>query len=130
MTKIRIKATGEIKIVPNYVTISVEDCDSRGVPLIYSLEEIEILDKEGHIIPVPNDKTKIEFITDWEKIRIETAMKIHSHLIEHYNGTDARYSWNDIESMAVEKANAFVEQLKEKVLKANAFVEQFKETTL
>lgn len=64
MTKIKIKATGEIKFVPDYVTISVVDCDSRGVPLIYSLEEIEIVDEGGNIIPVPNDKTKIEFITD------------------------------------------------------------------
>lgn len=116
MTKIRIKATGEIKLVPDYVTISVEDCDSRGVPLTYSLEEIEIIDERENIISVPNDKTKIEFITDWEKIRIETAMKIHYHLIEHFNKTGARYSWDDIESMAVEKANAFVEKLKEKVL--------------
>lgn len=116
MTKIRIKATGEIKLVPDYVTISVEDCDSRGVPLTYSLEDIEIIDEGENIISVPNDKTKIEFITDWEKIRIETAMKIHSHLIEHYNGTDARYSWNDIESMAVEKANVFIKKLKETAL--------------
>jgi ADP-dependent phosphofructokinase/glucokinase len=116
MTKIRIKATGEIKLVPDYVTISVEDCDSRGVPLTYSLEDIEIVDEGGNIISVPNDKTKIEFITDWEKIRIETAMKIHSHLIEHYNGTDARYRWGDIEKMAIEKAKTFIEKLKETAL--------------
>lgn len=130
MTKIRIKATGEILLVPDYVMIDVDYCDSNGIPMRFSLEDIEIINEGENIISVPNDKTKIEFITDWEKIRIETAMKIHSHLIEHYNETGARYSWNDIESMAVEKANAFVEKLKEKILKANAFVEQFKETTL
>lgn len=116
MTKIKIKATGEIFLVPEYVTIDVDYCDSNGIPMRFSLEDIEIIDEGRNIISVPNDKTKIEFITDWEKIRIETAIKIHSHLIEHYNGTDARYSWNEIESMAVEKANVFIEKLKETAL--------------
>lgn len=116
MTKIRIKATGEIKLVPDYVTISVEDCDSRGVPLTYSLEDIEIVDEGGTICLTPNKETSAKFIPDFENIRLQSAMLIHTHLIENYSAHQAHYRWCDIEKMAIEKANAFIEKLKETTL--------------
>ena len=47
MKKIRVKSTGTIYIVPDYVTISVEECNSYGTPLSFSLDEIEILDEDN-----------------------------------------------------------------------------------
>ena len=47
MKKIRVKSTGAIYIVPDYVTISVEECNSSGSPLFFSLDEIEILDEDN-----------------------------------------------------------------------------------
>lgn len=66
--KIKIKKTGEIKIVQGYARVPVEDCDSYGNPLEYSLDEIELIQPSESGI-------------DWRKFKANAIVEITKSVI-------------------------------------------------
>lgn len=66
--KIKIKETGEIKIVADYARVQVEDCDSYGTPLEYPLDEIELLQQTESNI-------------DWIKFKANAIVEIAKSII-------------------------------------------------
>lgn len=66
--KVKIKKTGEIKIAADFARVQVEDCDSYGNPLEYSLDEIELLQPTGSGI-------------DWRKFKANAIVEITKSII-------------------------------------------------
>lgn len=113
--KVRIKKTGEIKIVSDYAMVSVEDCDSYGNPLEYKLDEIEIIQEESK----KNDNKKLDKEKDWEVIRINAAISAMQGLLSNPNfvktddyGRKGRFNSKEYSDFAIYYANALVEDLK------------------
>lgn len=112
MTKIRIKKTGEVKIVPEYARIQVEDCDSYGNPLEYNLDEIEIIG-ERRIFESYS-------VVNWQQVKMQSAIAAmqaqlaNPELLEcvtSYDLIDGNAS-ERVAKMAVKYAHALVEELK------------------
>lgn len=102
--KIKIKETGEIKIVADYARIQVEDCDSYGTPLEYPLDEIELLQ------PTKSD-------IDWIKFKANAIVEIAKSIIssdvvikELCRGTDIHTS-KFIAGVASEVVDELMKQL-------------------
>ena len=43
--KVKIKATGEIANIADYSTVRLDKCDSYGVPIDYTFDEVEIINE-------------------------------------------------------------------------------------
>ena len=113
--KVRVKKTGEIKIVADYARVSVEDCNSYGDPLEYSLDEIEIVQGEDK----KADNKKMDTGKEWEEIRIKAAIAAMQGILSNQNfvksddyGNKKRYSASECSEYAIRYANALVEDLK------------------
>lgn len=64
--KVRIKKTGEILEVAEYAKVAMDVCDSYGNPLVYGLDEIEIIG-ERHIF-------ESHSVVDWQQVKIQAAI--------------------------------------------------------
>lgn len=109
--KVRIKETGEVKIVCDYSRIQVEDCDSYGNPQEYKLDEIEIIQDEF----IQEKKEG-----DWNDVRIKAAITAMQGVCSSKDMIDIAKSvalrsdtqWLAIARFCVYTANSIVEQLK------------------
>ena len=103
--KIKIKETGDIKIAADYARIQVEDCDSYGTPLEYTLDEIELLQPAESRI-------------DWTKFKANAIVEIAKSIIsseivikELCKGADI-YTSKLIAGFASEVVDELMKQLK------------------
>jgi hypothetical protein len=104
MTKIRIKKTGEVKIVPEYARIQVEDCDSYGNPLEYSLDEIEIVeDVSKRLCCKPS--------VDWKQVEIQASIGAMQVMLTKQ---DLQLFVEDIAEFSAKHARALVDELKKR----------------
>lgn len=116
--KIRVKSTGTIYIVPDYVTISVEECNSYGSPLTFSLDEIEILDEDKTALS--REQATLDYWTRLENQAAIAAMqgmlnnsllitgllkvnKSHEDIVAEVTGTAIRYAHALVEKMKEER---------------------------
>ena len=102
MTKIRIRKTGEVKIVPKYARIQVEDCDSDGNPLEYNLDEIEIVeDTSKRLYCKPS--------VDWKQVEIQASIGAMQVMLTKQ---DVQLFAEDIAEFSVKYARSLVDELK------------------
>lgn len=110
--KVRVKKTGEIKIVCDFARVQVEDCDSYGNPLEYSLDEVEIIQDEPTFQELKTER-------DWEQVRINAAIAAMQGMISNskyycnYDYGSARKDDTDrCAREAIRYANALIKELK------------------
>lgn len=96
--KARIKKTGEIVNLASYAKITLEQCDSWGNPIEMKPEEIELI----------QEPTKDEH---WQGIRERAAIAAMQGLLANPCRNRPSVS-NDYVKLAIDYANALVEQLK------------------
>lgn len=101
--KARIKATGEIVNVASYAKIQLEQCDSWGNPIEMKPEEIELI----------QEQTKDEH---WQDVRERAAIAAMQGILSApvIEGVDPNPSQKHIAELAVEQADALIEELKKK----------------
>lgn len=95
--KARIKKTGEIVNLASYATIALEQCDSWGNPIDVKPEEIELI----------QEPTEDEH---WQDVRERAAIAAMQGVMNFFGSID--YNRDTIAKLAVEQADALVEQLK------------------
>ena len=105
--KARIKKTGEIVNLASYATITLERCDSWGNPIELAPEEVELIQE-----PTEGEHLQIDDITDWDYYRIHAAIAAMQGVMNFFGSID--YNKETIAKLAVEQADALVEQLKSK----------------
>lgn len=118
MTKIRIKETGEIKIVADYVKVSVEDCNSYGNPFEYSLNEIEIIQDGSE----EDDNNQLDKEIDWEKFKIKASIAAMQGILSNPEfiesddyGNKRRLNAKECSDYATWYGNDLIETLKNKI---------------
>lgn len=97
--KVKIKKTGEIVNLADYAKITLDQCDSWGNPIELKPEEVELLqdiDEDEH----------------WQSIREQAAIAAMQGVMNFFGSID--YNRETIAKLAVEQADALVEQLKNK----------------
>lgn len=97
--KARIKATGEIVNIASYATVTLEQCNSWGNPIEMKPEEIELI----------QEPTEDEH---WQDVRECAAIAAMQGVMNFFGSID--YNRDTIARLAVEQADALIEQLKEK----------------
>lgn len=97
--KARIKATGEIINIASYAKIQLERCDSWGNPIELKPEEIELI----------QEQTKDEH---WQEVRERAAIAAMQGVMNFFGSLD--YNRETIAKLAVEQADALIEELKKK----------------
>ena len=97
--KARIKKTGEIVNLPSYTTITLAQCDSWGNPIEVKPEEIELI----------QEPTEDEH---WQDVRERAAIAAMQGTMNFFGSID--YNKETIAKLAVEQANALIEELKKK----------------
>ena len=99
--KARIKKTGEIINIAEYVKVVLESCDSYGDPLELGFDEVEILQDK------PDD-------IDWGQRRYEIVKNITNGLLVSYLNPNVYSSTriSDICRWAVSLADGIIEELK------------------
>lgn len=95
--KARIKKTGEIVNLASYATITLEQCDSWGNPIELAPEEVELIQ---------------EFSEDehWQDVRERAAIAAMQGVMDFFGSID--YNRETIAKLAVEQADALVEELR------------------
>lgn len=97
--KARIKKTGEIVNIAEYATIELEMCDSYGDPVCLNPEDIELIQEPTE------DK-------HWQDVRERTAIAAMQGVMNFFGSID--YNKETIAKLAVEQADALIEELKKK----------------
>lgn len=97
--KARIKKTGEIVNIAEYAKIALDKCDSWGNPIEMKPEEVELI----------QEQTEDEH---WQGVRIQAAIAAMQGVMNFFGSID--YNRETIARLAVEQADAIVEQLKKK----------------
>ena len=97
--KARIKKTGEIVNLASYATITLERCDSWGNPIELAPEEVELIQE------LSEDE-------HWQDVRERAAIAAMQGVMDFFGSID--YNRETIAKLAVEQADALVEQLKSK----------------
>lgn len=95
--KARIKKTGEIVNISEYATISLDQCDSWGCPIEVRPEDIELI----------QEQTEDEH---WQDVRERAAIAAMQGVMNFFGSID--YNRETIARLAVEQADALIEQLK------------------
>lgn len=98
--KARIKKTGEIVNLASYVKITLDQCDSWGNPIEMKPEEVELI----------QEPTEDEH---WQDVRERAAIAAMQGLLANPYRNRPSVS-NDYVELAIDYANALVEQLKKK----------------
>ena len=97
--KAKIKATGEIINIVSYAKITLDKCDSYGTPIEVRPEDVELIadaKEDGY----------------WQSVRIQAAIAAMQGVMNFFGSID--YNRETIARLAVEQADALIEQLKEK----------------
>ena len=97
--KARIKKTGEVVNLASYTTITLAQCDSWGNPIEVKPEEIELI----------QEPTEDEH---WQDVRERAAIAAMQGVMNFFGSID--YNRDTIAKLAVEQANALIEELKKK----------------
>lgn len=97
--KAKIRKTGEIVNIAEYATIELEMCDSYGDPVCLAPEDVEII----------QEQTVDEH---WQDVRERSAIAAMQGVMNFFGSID--YNKETIAKLAVEQADALIEQLKEK----------------
>ena len=97
--KARIKKTGEIINIASYARITLDKCDSYGTPIEVRPEDVELI-------------ANIEEDDYWQNVRIQAAIAAMQGVMNFFGSID--YNRETIARLAVEQADALIEQLKEK----------------
>ena len=98
--KARIKKTGEIVNLASYATITLEQHDSWGNPIDVKPEEIELI----------QEPTEDEH---WQDVRAHAAIAAMQGAMNFFGSID--YNRDTIAKLAVEQADALIEELKKKL---------------
>ena len=97
--KARIKKTGEIVNLADYAVITLDSHDSWGNPIEMKPEEVELI----------QEPTEDEH---WQDVRERAAIAAMQGIMNFFGSLD--YNRETIAKLAVEQADALIEQLKEK----------------
>jgi len=97
--KAKIKATGEIINIASYAKITLDKCDSYGTPIELKPEEIELI----------QEPTEDEY---WRDVRERAAIAAMQGVMNFFGSID--YNKETIAKLAVEQADALIEELKKK----------------
>lgn len=97
--KAKIKATGEIVNIAEYATIALEMRDSYGEPICLKPEDIELI----------QEQTVDEHCQD---VRERAAIAAMQGVMNFFGSID--YNRETIAKLAVEQADALIEELKTK----------------
>ena len=97
--KARIKKTGEIVNISEYSKIALEQCDSWGNPIEMKPEDIELI----------QEQTEDEH---WQHVRERAAIAAMQGIMNFFGSID--YNRDTIAKLAVEQADALIEELKQK----------------
>lgn len=95
--KAKIKATGEIINIASYAKITLDKCDSYGTPIEVRPEDVELIDN-------------VEEDDYWENVRVQAAIAAMQGVMNFFGSID--YNKGTIAKLAVEQADALIEQLK------------------
>lgn len=96
--KAKIRKTGEIVNISD-VKITLEQCDSYSNPVEVRLEEVELIQE-----PIEDEH--------WQDVRERAAIAAMQGVMNFFGSID--YNRDTIAKLAVEQADALIEQLKEK----------------
>lgn len=105
--KARIKKTGEIVNLASYATITLERCDSWGNPIELKPEDVELIQEQTE-----DKHWQMDNITDWDYYRIHAAIAAMQGVMNFFGSID--YNRETIAQLAVEQADALIEELKKK----------------
>ena len=97
--KAKIKATGEIINIASYAKIKLDKCDSYGTPIEVRPEDVELI----------QEQTEDEY---WQDIRERAAIAAMQGIMNFFGSID--YNRETIAKLAVEQADALIEELKKK----------------
>ena len=97
--KAKIKKTGEIVRIADYVTIALDYHDSYGNPIIFKPEDIELI----------QEQTEDEH---WQDIRERAAIAVMQGIMNFFGSID--YNKETIARLAVEQADALITELRKK----------------
>ena len=97
--KARIKKTGEIVNIAEYAKITLEQCDSYGNPIEVKPEDVELIQEQKE------DE-------HWQDVRERAAIAAMQGVMNFFGSID--FNKDTIAKLAVEQADALIEQLKEK----------------
>lgn len=96
--KVRIKETGEILNIADYDKVTVDKCDSYGVPLTFNYEDVEIITEDS----ISNKEI------DLEQRRFELVKSILSSIIRKLG-----YIGESTINMIIKQAYFIIQKLKE-----------------
>jgi hypothetical protein len=97
--KARIKKTGEIVNLANYTKITLDQYDTWGNPIEMKPEEIELI----------QESTEDEH---WQDVRERAAIAAMQGVMNFFGSID--YNRETIAKLAVEQADALINELKKK----------------
>ena len=97
--KARIKKTGEIVNLASYATITLAEHDAWGNSIELEPEEVELI----------QEQTEDEH---WQDVRERAAIAAMQGVMNFFGSID--YNRDTIAKLAVEQANALIEELKKK----------------
>ena len=97
--KARIKKTGEIVNIAEYAKIALEQCDSWGNTIELKPEEVELI----------QEQTEDEH---WQDVRERAVIAAMQGVMSFFGSID--YNKETIAKLAVEQADALIEELKKK----------------
>lgn len=96
--KVRIKETGEILNIADYDKVTVDKCDSYGIPLTFNYEDAEIITEDS----ISNKEI------DWEQRRFKLVKSILSSIIRKLG-----YIGEPTMNMTIKQADFIIQKLKE-----------------
>ena len=95
--KVKIKETGDIINIAEYSKIQLECCDSWGNPIEVKPEDVEFI----------QEQTEDEH---WQDVRERAAIAAMQGVMDFFGSID--YNRETIAKLAVEQADALIEELK------------------
>ena len=95
--KARIKKTGEIVNIAEYAKIALDRCDSWGCTIEVKPEDVELI----------QEQTEDEH---WQSLRNKAAIAAMQGVMNFFGSID--YNRETIAKLAVEQADALIEELK------------------
>lgn len=113
--KVKLKETGEIINIAKYDTIQLDKCDSYGIPVEVSWDDVEdILDDDGLRIGMPKKPLILRKEPDWNYVRINASINAMKALVPNtcYIGSISNEEY--IAKNAVKLADALIKELKKK----------------
>lgn len=117
--KVKLKKTGEIINIAKYDTIQLDKCDSYGIPIEVSWDDVEaFLDDNGLRFGMPKFEIpsvlEVKDSIDWEQVRVNASINAMKALVPNtcYIGSISNEEY--IAKNAVKLADALIKELKKK----------------